>query len=135
MKGQWRYSDTRIVPVEFRSAGANGQPDGAPVATYDFEPHAGAVDFDDAAWESIGPTTLELRRGHGRLSFNWYRIGITVPDRIGDYEPNGATLVFETSLDDYAEVWVDGELARAPAQRRRLGCRRLERAEPVDRRP
>ena len=28
----------------------------------------------------------------------------------------GATAVFETSIDDYAEIWVDGELARAPGQ-------------------
>ncbi len=117
VKGEWRYSDTRIVPADFKSAGAAGQPEGAKVATYDFEPHAGAADFDDAAWGAIAPTSLELRRGNGKLSFNWYRIGVTVPGRIGDFDPTGATLVFETSLDDYAEVWVDGELARAPAQR------------------
>jgi gluconolactonase len=114
--GQWRYSDTRIVPVDFKSPGATGQPDGAPVKTYDFEPHAGAVDFDDAAWQTIAPTALEQRRGNGKLSFNWYRIAITVPQRVGDFATAGSTLVFETSLDDYAEVWVDGELARAPAQ-------------------
>ena len=28
----------------------------------------------------------------------------------------GATAVFETSIDDYAEIWVDGELSRAPGQ-------------------
>ena len=117
VKGQWRYSDTRILPADFKRAGATGQPDGAKVTTYDFEPHAGAADFDDAAWGAIAPTSLELRRGNGKLSFNWYRIGVTVPDRIGNFDPSGATLVFETSLDDYAEVWVDGELARAPAQR------------------
>ena len=115
--GQWRYSDTRIVPVDFRAAGADGQPDGAKVATYDYEPHAGAVEFDDSGWEAIAPTSLEQRRGHGKLSFNWYRIAVTVPERIRDFDPKGSTLVFETSLDDYAEVWVDGELARAPAQR------------------
>ena len=28
----------------------------------------------------------------------------------------GSTAVFETSLDDYAEIWVDGELSRALGQ-------------------
>ena len=65
---------------------------------------------------SIGPTTLDQRRGHGRLGFNWYRIKLTVPDRVGDFDPTGSTVVFDTSLDDYAEVWVDGELSRALGQ-------------------
>jgi gluconolactonase len=117
VQGQWRYSDTRIVPADFKRAGADGQPDGAPVKTYDYEPHAGAADFDDASWQAIPPTTLEQRRGNGKLSFNWYRIALTVPQYVGEYATNGSTLVFETSLDDYAEVWVDGELARAQAQR------------------
>ena len=43
-----------------------------------------------------------------------------VPDRrsrsrsaIGDLDPTGATVVFEVVIDDYAEVWVDGELPHA----------------------
>ena len=36
--------------------------------------------------------------------------------RVNDVELAGATAVFETSIDDYAEIWVDGELARAPGQ-------------------
>jgi gluconolactonase len=116
VKGQWHYSDTRIVEVDFKGAGTDNQPSGAPVKTYDYTPHAGGVDFDDSHWETIEPTTLSKRRGNGRLSFNWYRITVTVPDRIGDYDPTGSLAVFETSLDDYAEVWVDGELSRALGQ-------------------
>lgn len=116
VKGQWRYSDTKIVEVEFRAAGADGQPTGRPVRTYDFTPHAGGADFDDSAWERIDPTTLSLRRGTGRICFNWYRIKVTIPERVGSFDPTGSTVVFETSLDDYAEVWVDGELPRALGQ-------------------
>ncbi|MGH9930057.1 MAG: SMP-30/gluconolactonase/LRE family protein [Pyrinomonadaceae bacterium] len=116
VKGQWRYSDTKIIEVDFKGAGADNQPTGAPVKTYDYTPHAGGADFDDSSWEAIEPTTLSKRRGNGRLSFNWYRIKFTVPERVGDYDPTGATLVFSTSLDDYAEVWVDGELSRALGQ-------------------
>src|SRR5581483_4684613 len=69
-----------------------------------------------SAWESIGATTLEQRRGNSRLGFNWYRIAIRVPDRIGTFDPTGSTAVFETSIDDYAEIWVDGELTQALGQ-------------------
>jgi gluconolactonase len=114
--GEWRYSDVAIVETAFRAAGADGQPTGAPNKTYDFTPHAGGADFDDSAWQVVAAESLEQRRGGGRLCFNWYRINVTVPRAVGDFDPAGSTLVFETSVDDYAEVWVDGELPRAAAQ-------------------
>src|SRR5215467_10930656 len=116
VKAEWRYSDTKIVEADFRGPGADKQPTGAPVKTYDYSPHAGGADFDDSKWEVISPATLDLRRGNGRLGFNWYRIKLTIPERVGDFDPTGTTAVFETSLDDYAEIWVDGELSRALGQ-------------------
>src|SRR6476659_939571 len=116
VKGEWRYSDTKIVEADFRGPGQDKQPTGAPVKTYDYTPHAGGANFDDSGWEVIGPNTLDQRRGNGRLGFNWYRIKLTIPERIGDFDPTGSTVVFETALDDYAEIWVDGELTRAPGQ-------------------
>ena len=116
VKGQWRYSDTKIIEADFRGPGPDKQPTGAPVKTYDYAPHAGGADYDDSKWEVISPTTLDQRRGNGRLGFNWYRIKLTIPDRVGDFDPAGTTAVFETSLDDYAEIWVDGELSRAAGQ-------------------
>jgi gluconolactonase len=41
---------------------------------------------------------------------------VTVPDRIGSFDPRGSTVVFETVVDDYAEVWVDGRLPRELGQ-------------------
>ena len=108
--------DTAAQLVDFKAAGADGQPTGAPNKTYDFTPHAGAADFDDSKWEVIDPTTLDKRRSAGRLAFNWYRIKIKVPERVGNFDPTGSTLVFDTSIDDYAEIWVDGELPRAAGQ-------------------
>jgi len=116
VKGQWRYSDTKIIQVDFKAAGPDKQPTGKPIKTYDFTPHAGSLDFDDSKWEKIDATTIDVRRSTGRLCFNWYRISITVPDRVGEFDLIGTTAVFETSLDDYAEIWVDGELARALGQ-------------------
>ncbi len=110
VKGQWRYSDTKIVEVAHRSPGPDLGPSGGPNRTYDIQPHAGAADFDDSAWEAIPPAGLETRRSTGRLCFNWYRIAITIPDRIGAYDPTGSTAVFEVVIDDYAEVWVNGRL-------------------------
>jgi gluconolactonase len=104
------------VETEFRSPDANGQPTGAPLHTYDYEPHAGGASFDDSQWPVIAPTSLAERRSTGRLCFNWYRINITVPERVDGVETKGSTVVFETSLDDYAEVWVDGELPRSLGQ-------------------
>ncbi|MGH2396030.1 MAG: SMP-30/gluconolactonase/LRE family protein [bacterium] len=116
VQGEWRYSDTKIVEVDFTGPGADGQPTGSPVKTYDYTPHAGGADFDDSKWEAIAPTTLSVRRGFGRLGFNWYRIRITIPERISDFDPAGSDVVFETALDDYAEIWVDGEIARSLGQ-------------------
>jgi gluconolactonase len=116
VKCQWRYSDTKITQVDFKAAGPDKQPTGKPIKTYDFTPHAGGADFDDSKWEKLDPTTLDARRSTGRLCFNWYRISITIPPRVNDVDLAGATAVFETSIDDYAEIWVDGEMSRALGQ-------------------
>jgi gluconolactonase len=112
VKGEWRYSDTKIVEVDFKAPGADRQPTGAPTKTYDYEPKAGGADFDDSKWEVISPTSLSERRSTGRLCFNWYRIKLTIPERVGAFDTRGSTVVFQTALDDYAEVWIDGELSR-----------------------
>src|SRR6185369_8295682 len=96
VKAQWRYSDTKIVEVDFTGPGADGQPTGKPVKTYDYTPHAGGLDFDDSGWESISPPSLEQRRATGRLCFGWYRTRITIPEKIGGFPTLGSTVVFET---------------------------------------
>ena len=116
VKGEWRYSDTKIIEIDFKGPGPDNQPTGAPVKTYDIVPHAGGADFDDSKWQVIDATTLTARRGTGRICFNWYRMKITIPERIDNFDPTGATVVFETALDDYAEIWVDGEISRALGQ-------------------
>ncbi len=112
VKGTWKYSDTRIIETDFKSAGADNQPTGNAVRTYDYTPKAGVADFDDSNWETIAPTELNKRRGNGRISFNWYRINITIPESVNGFATDGATVVFQTALDDYAEIWVNGEISR-----------------------
>jgi gluconolactonase len=110
--GAWRSRDARIVEVDGRGPGPDLKPSGAPLRTQDIEPRAGVAGYDDSAWPSIAPEALRARRATGRLSFTWYRLRGRVPARVGDFATAGATMVFEIVVDDYAEVWVNGQLPR-----------------------
>jgi len=110
VKGQWRYRDATIVEVDHHAPGPDLRPSGPPNRTYDIAPHAGEAGFDDSGWTLLAPEELESRRGNGRLSFNWYRIKVTIPHRVGAVDPTGSTAVLEIVVDDYAEVWVNGHL-------------------------
>jgi gluconolactonase len=110
ISGQWRYADAKIVEVDHRAVGADLKASGAPTRTHDIEPHAGVEGFDDSSWPVIAPESLMDRRGKGRLSFNWYRFSATIPERIGTFDPTGSTALLEVVVDDYAEIWVNGQL-------------------------
>ena len=118
VNAEWRYADAKLTPIEFPQPDAAGQPTGPLAASWDLSPRAGARDYDDSTWEKLRPETLAERRGKGRVSFNWYRVRITIPELVPTtaVSTRGASVVLETSLDDYAEVWVDGELPRAAGQ-------------------
>lgn len=103
VKGEWRYSAVKLVEVATKTA------DGKPTPTYNIEPKAFGADFDDKTWELVDPTTLKNPRGGGQVCFAWYRIKITVPD-----DAAGKKVYFQTTVDDYGEVWVDGKLPRKP---------------------
>jgi hypothetical protein len=105
VKGQWKYHDVKIVEVDGKG------PDGKPNKTYNIEPRAEKVDFDDNAWEAIAPETLKDRRSTGQVCFCWYRIKITIPP-----EADGKAVFFQTTVDDYGEIWVDGRLPRTPGK-------------------
>ncbi len=116
--GQWRYTDARVRDTGFVELAGPGAPDPlgpgeVPNRTYDIEPHAEGVDFDDSSWTALAPEETMRRLATGRVCFNWYRIAVTIPERVGDLDPTGATVVFEVVVDDYAEVWVDGRMPLA----------------------
>ena len=50
--------------------------------------------------------------GGGKVSFLWYRTNLTIPAKIGNFDPTGAKVVITVFVDDYAEVWVNGEMPR-----------------------
>ena len=114
--GQWRYADARVEEIAFVEVGHPDDPLGpgvAPNRTFDVVPHAEAADYDDSDWRVLEPTETQLRLSQGRVCFNWYRIAVTIPERVGEFDPTGASVVFEVTIDDYAEVWVNGELPHA----------------------
>ncbi|HEY3186957.1 MAG TPA: SMP-30/gluconolactonase/LRE family protein [Solirubrobacteraceae bacterium] len=111
--GHWRYADARVEEIGFVEVGSPADPLGTgdvPNRTYDVVPHAEAIDFDDSGWQMLAPGDTMRRLSHGRVCFNWYRIAVTLPERVGDLDVTGSTVVFEVVIDDYAEVWVNGEL-------------------------
>jgi gluconolactonase len=103
--GGWRYADARVEEVDFVELGSPEDPLGpgtVPNRTYDI--------VQDGDWRDLAAEDTMLRLATGRVCFNWYAIDVTIPERIGDLDPTGATIVFEVVIDDYAEVWVNGEL-------------------------
>lgn len=110
MQATWRYSDVKIVEVDSKGPGPDLKPSGAPNRTYDYTPHASGADFDDSKWEALDPTTLDARRAGGKVCFNWYRINVTLPEKVAGLTVAGSTVSFEIVIDDYAEIWVDGKL-------------------------
>lgn len=110
VRGEWRYSDARLVEVEHRKAGSDLRASGEPTTALDIVPKAGAADFDDRGWERVAPDQIRARRTNGRVAFGWYRTSITIPERVGGLDTRGAAAILEIVVDDYAEVWVDGKL-------------------------
>src|SRR5438874_7982190 len=116
VKGQWRYHNVKIVDADSRAVGPDLKPSGVRIKTYDYAPHAGAADFDDSQWEAIDATTLDQRRSTAKVCFNWYRINVTIPEKIANVSTAGSTVAFEIVIDDYAEVWVNGKMPRVLGQ-------------------
>src|SRR5689334_17715096 len=95
VQATWRYSDAHVIATKFFAAGADGQPSSEPVETQIIEPRAGRAEFDDSAWPVIAANALKQRRGSGRVSFNWYRLSLTLPETINGESVAGKTVLFE----------------------------------------
>jgi gluconolactonase len=81
--------------------------------TYDIAPHAELRGFDDSDWPEVAPTELGAKRGGGMVSFFWFRATLTIPQEAAGFATAGAKTVLTVNVDDYAEVWVNGEMPRA----------------------
>jgi len=98
---QWKTMEAKIVEAK-PIPGAMPQYKSA----YDISPKAGDIAFDDSKWPVIEAKDLAARRSGGYVAFIWYRTNLTIPAKIG------AKAVLTVLVDDYAEVWVNGQMPR-----------------------
>ncbi len=95
----WRYAYGYIP----------GEENGGLVYERDGGSPARLPDYDDSGWDSI----IDLpQRNSGGFTFVWYRTKVTIPDTVEGHPTNGMRVQFETCVDDYGEIWIDGECNR-----------------------
>ena len=97
-KAEWRVAQG-LVPGE-PNEGLVSQLEGSP---------ARLQDYDDSGWEVQQDLTKWISHG---FTFAWYRTKVVFPDSVGGRSLEGARCLFETCIDDYGEVWIDGECDR-----------------------
>ena len=112
----WRGKEAKIVECPALS---DSMPEFR--TTYDVDPHAELLGFDDSSWTVVAADDLGARRGGGMISFFWYRTILTIPVSAAGFATAGAKTVLRVNIDDYAEVWVNGEMPRT-AGRPSAGC-------------
>lgn len=93
---KWRYADG-LVP---------GEPNGGLVDRLP-ETQARLADYDDSEWDVCENIQAVVLSG---LCFGWYRITVTLPDQVDGKSIAGSKVWFHTCIDDYGEVWVDGNI-------------------------
>ena len=110
---QWKMMDVKIVeaPAGYTQGPAKVSP--TYKSTYDIEPHANVEKFDDSSWPTLEPQALSEHRGGGRVAFIWFRTQLTLPAMVGTVNVAGRRAVLVVNVDDYAEVWINGQLPRA----------------------
>ena len=105
---QWRAREAKIVECPALS---DAMPDFK--TTYDVEPHAEERGYDNSDWPIVPATELGAKRGGGMISFCWFRATLTIPVNASGFDTAGAMVVLRVNVDDYAEIWVNGEMPRA----------------------
>jgi hypothetical protein len=67
-------------------------------------------DYDDSGWEVC--SNIRESRSEG-FTFAWYRIAVDLPEQVHGVNVAGSRVFFETSADNYGEVWIDGQIDRS----------------------
>jgi hypothetical protein len=96
VKGVWR-SALGYVPGE-PNQGLQAETEGSP---------ARLPDYDDSSWQVCDNLRLFISKG---FTFGWWRIAVELPETLDGMPVAGSQVIFETNIDDYGEVWVDGEI-------------------------
>jgi hypothetical protein len=99
VRGQWRVA-SGLVPGE-PNEGLSSQLASTP---------ARLADYDDSGWEMCSNIRDSLSVG---FTFAWYRIAVEIPVHLDGVTLAGSRVFFETNVDNYGEIWVDGKLDRA----------------------
>ena len=113
---QWKSLNTQIVTAKFNAPGPSEKdkmdiyPTGKEIQTNTLEPRFGTPAFEQANWENVAPTDLEIRHGNGLLSHVWYKLKVTIPAKVGSFSTENSRAIFEIVADDYSEVWINGRL-------------------------
>ena len=85
-----------------------GQPNQGLVAEMGDSP-ARLADYDDSSWEKNAD--IQERHSVG-FTFAWYRVKFTIPEEVKGENVAGGRVWFETNVDNYGEVFVDGHIDR-----------------------
>lgn len=112
----WSYTDAHIIEAENFAPGPDHRPTDTAAKTHDIHPRFGTPDFEHAPWRPCDPGSLETRRTSGRLAFAWYRLDLAIPESINGLATAGSTVILDLTVDDYAEVWLDGSLPQMLGQ-------------------
>ena len=96
LKGTWRRA-LGLVP---------GEPNQGLVAELEASP-ARLADYDDSGWEVTDNVRDLVSKG---FTFGWWRITVELPEEVDGQPIAGSTVVFETNVDNYGEIWVDGDI-------------------------
>lgn len=100
VKGEWRYAEVTTGVGDLKN---------------EIEPKAHGA-FDDSQWQVLEPKSLGQGRGAGNYCWCWYRIKITIPGQVGGKPFTGGPVWFATTVDDYGEIFVDGDIDLAPGK-------------------
>jgi len=99
VKAQWRVGPG-LVP---------GQPNEGLTAGL-LETAARLAEYDDSGWEICLNIRKSISKG---FTFAWYRIAVELPEQIDGVALRDYRVWFETNVDNYGEIWIDGALDRA----------------------
>ena len=83
-----------------------GEPNQGLTAEIEGSP-ARLADYDDSGWEVCDDLRVRVSRG---LTFAWWRITVELPQTLDGLPIAGSRMLFETNIDDYGEIWVNGEI-------------------------
>ena len=85
---------------------APGEPDQGLVPERQGSP-ARLPDYNDSGWETCDNIRDVLSSG---FTFAWWRFTAELPETVDGQSIAGSSIVFEANIDDYGEIWVDGQI-------------------------